>query len=148
LSELYKEINAKYKLALLEDMFHEDAWESWSKFTSEMGGQLVIVGDDLLVTNLKRVERAIKEKSCNALLVKPNQIGTITETFGVVKLAKDAGWKIVVSNRSGETNDWFLADFAVGLGADFVKFGAPSRGERVAKYNRLLSIHRELAVNN
>ena len=103
------------------------------------------MGDDLLTTNAKRLQRAIMEKTCNAILVKPNQVGTVTETLKVIKLARDAGWKIIVSHRGGETNDWFIADFAVGVGADFVKFGAPARGERVAKYNRLTAIEMELA---
>jgi enolase len=109
-----------------------------------MGSDVTIVGDDLLATNKERVQKAIDEKACNAVLVKPNQIGTVTETLSVIKQAKDAGWKIIVSHRSGETNDWFIADFAAGVAADFVKFGAPARGERVVKYNRLLSIDTEL----
>ena len=104
-----------------------------------------MVGDDLLATNPKRVEKAIAEKSCNSILVKPNQIGTVSETIKVIKIARDVGWKIIVSHRSGETNDHFIADFAVGLGAEYCKFGAPSRGERVAKYNRLSAIEIELS---
>ena len=143
LLEYYKTINNQYHLAVLEDPFYEDGWESWKKLTSEFGDQIVIVGDDLLATNPKRVAKAISEKSCNAVLIKPNQIGTITETLSVIKMAREANWKIVVSHRSGETNDTFIADFAVGVGADYVKFGAPARGERVAKYNRLSSIENE-----
>ena len=143
LLEYYKTINNQYHLAVLEDPFYEDGWESWKKLTSEFGNQIVIVGDDLLATNPKRVAKAISEKSCNAVLIKPNQIGTITETLSVIKMAREANWKIVVSHRSGETNDTFIADFAVGVGADYVKFGAPARGERVAKYNRLSSIENE-----
>jgi len=86
----------------------------------------------------------VLEKACNAILIKPNQVGTITETLQVIKAAKDAGFKTIISHRSGETNDWFIADFAVGVGGDYFKFGAPARGERVAKYNRLLSIEKEL----
>ena len=142
--EYYKNLNNQYHLAILEDPFHEDAWDSWKKLYQAMGDQVIIVGDDLLVTNPKRVERAIKEKACNAILVKPNQIGTVTEAMQVIKQAREANWKIIVSHRSGETNDWFIADFAVGVGADYVKFGAPARGERVAKYNRLSSIEVEL----
>lgn len=142
--EYYKTLNNQYHLAILEDPFHEDAWESWAKLNTLLSGQLILVGDDLLATNPKRVEKAIKEKACNAILIKPNQIGTVTETLKVIKMARDVGWKIVVSHRSGETNDWFIADFAVGVGADYVKFGAPARGERVVKYNRLSSIEREL----
>jgi enolase len=109
-----------------------------------MDGSVTVVGDDLLATNPKRVEKAIAEKACNAAVIKPNQIGTITETLNVVKMVKDAGWKVVVSHRSGETNDSFIADFAVGVAADFIKSGAPARGERVAKYNRLSAIETEL----
>jgi enolase len=143
--EYYKNLNNLYKLAILEDPFYEDAWESWKKLYSILGNQLIIVGDDLLATNPKRVERAIKEKACNAVLVKPNQIGTVTEAIKVVKIAREANWKVITSHRSGETNDTFIADFAVGIGSNYVKFGAPARGERVAKYNRLLSIEAELS---
>lgn len=143
--EFYKALNNQYKLALLEDPFHEDAWDSWKKLREVLQEEVLIVGDDLLATNPKRVKKAIEEKSCNAILVKPNQIGTVTETLSVIKMAKDAGWKIIVSHRSGETNDTFIADFAVGVGSEYVKFGAPARGERVAKYNRLLSIEMELS---
>lgn len=148
LLEYYKFINGQYHLELLEDPFHEDAWNSWKKVYQELHDQVTIVGDDLLATSRERVERAIQEKACNAILVKPNQIGTVTETLKVIKQSKDAGWKVIVSHRSGETNDWFIADFAVGVGADYVKFGAPSRGERVAKYNRLSSIEVELLQGN
>jgi enolase len=143
--EYYKSFLDQYKLAIIEDAFAEDAWDSWKRLTAEMSGELIIVGDDLLATNLKRVQKAIQEKSCNAAVIKPNQIGTISETLNVVKIAKDALWKIVVSHRSGETNDSFIADFAVGVAADYVKSGAPARGERVAKYNRLSAIEVELS---
>jgi len=144
LLEYYKAINSQYHLALLEDPLHEDAWDSWKKLYTELSGQVTIVGDDLLVTNPTRVAKAIVEKACDAILVKPNQIGTVTETLKVIKQTRDANWKVIVSHRSGETNDWFIADFAVGVGADFVKFGAPARGERVEKYNRLLTIETQL----
>lgn len=147
LLDYYKYINSQYHLALLEDPFSEDEWESWKKIFTEMQGQVTIVGDDLLATNPERVDRAIKEKACDGILVKPNQIGTISETLRVIKKARDANWKVIISHRSGETNDWFIADFAVGVGGDFVKFGAPARGERVAKYNRLLAIEAELLLN-
>ncbi|OGM10397.1 phosphopyruvate hydratase [Candidatus Woesebacteria bacterium RBG_13_36_22] len=145
LLEYYKYLNSQYHLAEIEDPFHEDAWESWRKLNDAFQGQMTIVGDDLLVTNIERVQKAIAEKSCNAILVKPNQVGTVSETLNVIKVARDAGWKVITSHRSGETNDWFIADFAVGVGSDFTKFGAPARGERVVKYNRLLSIEAELA---
>ena len=145
LLEYYKNINSMYHLALIEDMFQEEAWDSWKKIYQEFQGQVLIVGDDLLATNPERVEKAIKEKACDSILVKPNQIGTVSETLNVIKLSRSANWKIIVSHRSGETNDWFIADFSVGIGSDFVKFGAPARGERVSKYNRLLSIESELS---
>jgi len=143
--EYYKDLNNSYHLALLEDPLDDDAWPGWKSLMATIGDQVIVVGDDLLATNPKRVEKAIAEKSCNAILVKPNQIGTVTETIKVIKQGRDAGWKIIVSHRGGETNDAFIADFAVGVGADYVKFGAPARGERVAKYNRLWSIEGELA---
>lgn len=145
LMDYYKNINSMYHLAILEDMFHEEAWESWNKIYNELQGQVLIVGDDLLATNPERVEKAIKEKACDTLLVKPNQIGTVSETLNVIKLARSANWKTIVSHRSGETNDWFIADFATGVGSEYVKFGAPCRGERLAKYNRLLAIESEIA---
>jgi enolase len=111
-----------------------------------LGGQVIIVGDDLLVTNPQRIKKAVEEKACNAILIKPNQIGTVSETLEVVKIARDANWKINVSHRSGETTDWFIADFAVGVNADYVKFGAPARGERVVKYNRLSAIEQEISM--
>ncbi len=143
--EFYKGLYDQYKLAIIEDPFQEDAWDSWKKLYSTMSDSLTVVGDDLLATNPKRVEKAIAEKACNSGVIKPNQIGTITETLNVIKMVKDAGWKVVVSHRSGETNDSFIADFAVGVAADFIKSGAPARGERVAKYNRLAAIEVELS---
>ena len=142
--EYYKNLNDQYKLAILEDPFHEDSWQSWKNLYTALSNEVLIVGDDLLATSVDRVQKAIAEKACNAILVKPNQVGTVSETLKVVKMSKDAGWKIVVSHRSGETNDEFIADFAIGVGADYVKFGAPARGERVAKYNRLSVIETEL----
>lgn len=144
-SEYYQDLAKQYPLQLLEDPFFEDDWKGWSSLVKALP-MTIIVGDDLLVTNKVRVERAIKEKACNAILVKPNQIGTISETIEVIKTARGAGWKIIVSHRSGETNDDFIADFAVGVGADYTKFGAPARGERVVKYNRLLEIEEELKL--
>jgi enolase len=143
--EFYKGLAEQYKLAIIEDPFQEDAWDSWKKMVEVLSDSVLIVGDDLLVTNPKRVQKAIDEKACNAAVIKPNQIGTLTETLNVVKMVRDAGWKVVVSHRSGETNDSFIADFAVGVAADYIKSGAPARGERVAKYNRLISIEAELS---
>ncbi len=141
--KFYTDLNQQYKLFLLEDGLREDDFASWTKLTQAIGQNTLVIGDDLLVTNKERLLKAIQTKACNAALVKPNQIGTISETVEVIKIAKDAGMSVVVSHRSGETNDDFIADFAVGVGADYVKFGAPARGERVAKYNRLTAIESE-----
>ncbi|HUW21909.1 MAG TPA: phosphopyruvate hydratase [Candidatus Bathyarchaeia archaeon] len=143
LIEYFVDLHQQYPLYLLEDPLNEDDWGNWVRITAEMK-DVFIVGDDLLVTNKGRTQKAVKEKACSAILVKPNQVGTITETIDVVKVAQTAGWKVIVSHRSGETTDDFIADFAVGVGANLVKFGAPARGERVAKYNRLLEIETEL----
>ncbi|HSV94627.1 MAG TPA: phosphopyruvate hydratase [Spirochaetia bacterium] len=142
------DLNKKYGLLSIEDPFDQDAWKDWSDLTASIGKQLMIIGDDLLVTNKKRLEEAIQKNACNAVLIKPNQIGTISETAAVVKLAKKNNYSVIVSHRSGDTDEDFLADFAVGIGADFVKFGAPGRGERVAKYNRLSFIQEYLASKN
>lgn len=139
-----EEMNAKYRLLLLEDALGEDEWEAWTELTTKLGQDVLIVGDDLLATNLTRLERAIKEKTCSAILLKPNQIGSLSEFFAVTALAKKHDIKTIVSHRSGETNDTFISDLAVGIQSDYVKFGAPARGERVAKYNRLLQIEAEL----
>ncbi len=139
LIEFYRDLIAQYPLLSLEDPIFEDDWRSWQRIRKALP-EVMIVGDDLLATNKKRLEEAIKLQACSAILVKPNQIGTIAETIEVIKIARQAGWKIIVSHRSGETEDDFIADFAVGVKADYVKFGAPARGERVAKYNRLLEI--------
>jgi enolase len=139
----YGELNKNYPLFSLEDAFFEDDLHGWQEIVKTLPGTM-IVGDDLLATNKNRVSEMMEKKACNAILVKPNQIGTVAETIEVIKIARGAGWKIIVSHRSGETNDDFIADFAVGVGADYVKFGAPARGERVAKYNRLLAIEEEL----
>lgn len=135
----------KYNLFSVEDGLFEDDWDGWNNLTKQLGKTTVIIGDDLLVTNKKRLEKAIKEKSCNGIIIKPNQIGTLTETLEVIKLARKANFKIVISHRSGETNDDFIADLAVGVGADFAKFGSPARGERVIKYNKLLWLYYKLS---
>ena len=139
--EFYREARNQYPLLLLEDPLYEEDWQGWAKLTSIFSADhTTLIGDDLLCTNLDRVKKAIREKSCDGILIKPNQVGTITETLKVIKAAQEAKWKTNISHRSGETNDSFIADFAVGVGADYVKFGAPARGERVVKYNRLLKI--------
>jgi enolase len=144
LLELYKQIRNLYHVFYIEDPYQEDDTDSWKKITQELGETTKIVGDSLLVTNKDKIQKAIDEKLCNTALIKPNQIGTISETIEVIRLAKNAGWQIVMSHRSGETNDDFIADFAVGVGADYTKFGPPNRGERTAKYNRLLQIDFEI----
>ena len=125
----------------------EDDWEGWEKLISNsqfLISKPLVISDDLTVTNPERIKLAYKKKACNAIIIKPNQIGTITEAIVAAKLAKSFGWKIMVSHRSGETCDDFISDLAVGIGADFIKSGAPARGERVAKYNRLLRIEEEI----
>lgn len=137
------ELTKNYTLLCLEDPLNQDDWESWKKLNKTISTEMYLVGDDLLTTNKERLMRAIKEKACTTILVKPNQIGTITETLEVINIARTNNFNYTISHRSGETNDTFIADFAVGLQSDFVKFGAPSRGERVAKYNRLWQIERD-----
>ncbi|XP_042045975.1 bifunctional enolase 2/transcriptional activator [Salvia splendens] len=144
LKDLYKSFVAEYPIVSIEDPFDQDDWEHYAKMTAECGTQVQIVGDDLLVTNPKRVEKAIKEKSCNALLLKVNQIGSVTESIEAVKMSKQAGWGVMASHRSGETEDTFIADLSVGLSTGQIKTGAPCRSERLAKYNQLLRIEEEL----
>jgi enolase len=134
-----------YPIVSIEDGLAQDDWESWILMTKELGGKIQIVGDDLLVTNPERVRRGIREKACNALLVKLNQIGTLTETIEAVETCHRAGWKAVTSHRSGETEDSTIADLAVALNMGQIKTGAPARSDRVAKYNQLLRIEAELA---
>lgn len=139
-----KDLFTQYKLLIIEDGLSEDDWDHWKELTSEIGKNVLVVGDDLLVTNPERLKKAISEKACTSILLKPNQIGTVSEFMAVATLAKQHDIKTIVSHRSGETNDTSVADLAVGIQSDYVKFGAPARGERVAKYNRLLQIEKEL----
>jgi enolase len=159
LIDFYQSIIQKYPIFSFEDPFEEDDWQGWEtlmsnvldsakrrtsrKVTCQMSNVLII-GDDLTATNLERIKWAEQKKFCNAVIIKPNQIGTISETIEAAKLAKSFGWKIMVSNRAGETEDNFIADLAVGVGADFIKSGALFPKERMAKYNRLLEIEKEL----
>ncbi|CAI0408112.1 unnamed protein product [Linum tenue] len=144
LKDLYKSFATEYPIVSIEDPFDQDDWEHYNKMTSEIGEKVQIVGDDLLVTNPKRVEKAIKDKACNALLLKVNQIGSVTESIEAVKMSKRAGWGVMASHRSGETEDTFIADLSVGLSTGQIKTGAPCRSERLAKYNQLLRIEEEL----
>ncbi len=148
LADFLIDLNKKYNLLSIEDPLDQDDWESWTYINGDLGKQVMLVGDDLLVTNKTRLQEAISKNACNAVLVKPNQIGTISEAVSVVKTAKLHGMSTIASHRSGDTDEDFMADFAVGVGTDFVKFGAPGRGERVSKYNRLLFIEEYLKSKN
>jgi enolase len=134
----------RYPIVSLEDGLGEDDWAGWAELTRRLGSKVQLVGDDVFVTNPRFIERGIEERSANAVLIKLNQIGTLTETIGAIELARSAGWRAMVSHRSGETEDTTIADFVVALGTGQIKTGAPSRSERVAKYNRLLRIEEEL----
>ena len=140
----YKKLISNYPIKSIEDPFAEDDWTSWNKITAEIGNNIQIVGDDLFVTNSKRLKKGIDEKSANSILVKPNQIGTLTETLEVISLAKNADLKTIISHRSGDTEDTFIADLAVATESSQIKTGSLARSERVAKYNRLLRIEEEL----
>lgn len=147
LFNFYQDILKKYPIVFLEDLFAEQDWQAWGLFNQKIGTKakkIFLVGDDLTVTNKTRIEKAIKKRCVGGVIIKPNQIGTVTETIQAVKTAQDSNLRIVVSHRSGDTCDNFISDLAVGVNADFIKSGAPARGERVSKYNRLLKIEREL----
>lgn len=138
--ELYRSLVKEYSLLGIEDPLEQEDLGGWTKLSQALPGSTMVIGDDLVTTNAKRLTQAIEQKSCNAVIVKPNQIGTLTETIELMNLAEKHQITQIASHRSGETNDSFIADFAVGMGAHYAKFGAPDRGERVAKYNRLLEI--------
>ena len=140
----YKKLSSSYPIKSIEDPFAEEDWESWKKITNEIGNKVQIVGDDLFVTNAKRLNKGIKEKSANCILVKPNQIGTLTETLEVISIAKSANFNTIISHRSGDTEDTFIADLASATMSSQIKTGSLARSERVAKYNRLLRIEEEL----
>ena len=142
----YKKLTSSYPIRSIEDPFAEEDWEAWKKITNEIGKDVQIVGDDLFVTNAKRLNKGIKEKSANSILIKPNQIGTLTETMDVVNLAQKNGYKTIMSHRSGDTEDTFIADLAVATNSSQIKTGSLARSERVAKYNRLLRIEEELGI--
>ncbi len=136
-----------YPIISWEDPLAENDWEGFQKFTAQLGDKLDVVGDDLFVTNTQYIKRGIEEKSANSVLIKLNQIGTVTESISAVRMCREAGWKYFISHRSGETEDTFLADFAVAMGGGQLKTGSSSRSERIAKYNRLLEIEQELGKN-
>ncbi len=143
--QLYQTLVKDYGLLGLEDPLDHEDWAGWTELTHVIPESTMIIGDDLITTNAARLKQAIDQKACTAVIVKPNQIGTITETIALLKVAQEHNITTISSHRSGETNDTFIADFAVGLGTTYAKFGAPDRGERVAKYNRLLEIDSYLA---
>jgi enolase len=140
LSDYYFKLIKDYKIISIEDPFFEEDKLAWKNFNKKQNNKINVIGDDLLVTNPKLIKDAIKNKYCNSLLLKVNQIGTLTESLESFSIARKADWKVVVSHRSGETEDTFISDFSYGINSDFIKFGAPSRGERTSKYNRLLEI--------
>lgn len=140
LIDMWENIVTKYPIFSIEDPLDEEDWEGWQKITSVLGNKIRLVGDDLFVTNVKRLERGLKENSANAILIKPNQIGSVSETIKAVQMAKDKGYIAIMSHRSGESEDTTIADLAVGLNTGYIKTGAPCRGERTAKYNQLLRI--------
>ncbi len=142
--DMFEEWIEKYPIVSIEDGLDEEDWEGWKELTSRLGDKVQIVGDDLLVTNIKHIQRAIDEKAVNSVLIKLNQIGSLTETIKAIEMSYQAGWTVMVSHRSGETTDDFIADFAVAMNGGQLKTGAPCRGERVAKYNQLLRIEEDL----
>jgi enolase len=145
--DLQRDWYSKYPIASIEDPLHEDDWDGWVEFTKEFGEEFMVVGDDLLTTNTKRIQKGINERAMNSVLIKLNQIGTVSETLDAIRMSVDNNLKAVISHRSGETNDDFIGDLVIATPAQFCKFGAPSRGERIAKYNRLLKIEEDLKRN-
>ena len=143
----YEELAARYPILSIEDGLHEDDWEGWRRLTAALGSRMQLVGDDIFVTNTDLLARGIRERVGNAILIKPNQIGTLTETLEAVDMAKRAGYRVVVSHRSGETEDATIADVAVACNARQIKTGSLSRSDRTAKYNQLLRIADELGSN-
>jgi len=144
LIQMYVQWVEKYPIIVLEDGLAEDDWDGWKMLYKRLGDRIELVGDDLFVTNVQRIERGITENVANAVLIKLNQIGTLTETIGAIRMAREAGWGAMVSHRSGETVDTFIADFTVAMGTGHLKTGAPCRGERVEKYNQLMRIEEQL----
>jgi len=141
---MYADWVKKYPIVVIEDGLAEDDWDGWKLLNKTIGGKIELVGDDLFVTNVERVARGIRENAANAVLIKLNQIGTLTETIDTIEMARKAGWGAMVSHRSGESVDTFIADFTVAMGTGHLKTGAPCRGERVEKYNQLMRIEEEL----
>ena len=143
LIEFYKDLVSRFEIISIEDPFAKEDWQGFQEIKKELTNT-IIIGDDLTTTNIKRIKEAHSKNTCNGIIIRPNQIGTVSETIEVVRLAKSYDWKIIVSHGSGETMDTFIADLAVGIGADFIKSGSPSQPERMVKYSRLLEIENEL----
>src|SRR3989344_2111246 len=146
LTSKYESLSRSYPIISIEDPFDEESYDDFAELKKRIGRSIQIVGDDLLVTNVERIREAIKRNSCSALLLKVNQIGTVTEALDAAKLAYDSKMQVMVSHRSGETSDSFIADLAVGIGCGQIKSGAPCRSERLAKYNQLLRIEEEIKL--
>jgi enolase len=144
--EYYQKLIEEYPIISIEDGLSEEDWDGWKKLTQTLGNKVQLVGDDLFTTNTTRLMKGINEGVANAILIKPNQIGTVTETISAIRTAQKYGYKVVVSHRSGETEDTFISDLAVGLNAGQIKSGAPTRGERIAKYNQLLRIEEDFTM--
>lgn len=144
----YEKIINEYPIKILEDPLDENDWNSWQSITKVLGNKIKIVGDDIFTTNPQIFKKGIDSKIANAILIKPDQIGTLSETFNTIKIAKSNNYDIVISHRSGETESTFISDLAVGVGAQYIKTGAPNRGERIAKYNQLLRIEEYIRLNN
>lgn len=142
--EYFQKLVDQYPICSIEDGLQEEDWEGWKLLTKTLGDRIQLVGDDLFVTNTKRLKKGIEEGAANSILVKVNQIGTLTESLKAIQMAKDAGYTAVISHRSGETEDTFIADLAVAVNSGQIKTGAPCRSERVAKYNQLLRIEEEM----
>jgi enolase len=140
----FEDLAKKYPILSLEDAVGEDDFDGWQRLTERLSPKLILVGDDLFVTDSNRVREGVEKKIANAVLIKPNQIGTVSETAETVLAAREGGYKTVMSHRSGDTEDTFIADFAVALSCDFIKTGAPARAERTSKYNRLMKIESEI----
>jgi enolase len=146
LVDLYEDWIERYPIISIEDGMAEDDWDGWKLLTERLGPSVQLVGDDLFVTNVARLERGIESEVANSILIKVNQIGTLSETVSTITRAQSAGYSAIISHRSGETDDATIADLTVATGVGMIKLGAPARGERVAKYNRLLAIERELGT--
>lgn len=144
LMDFYKNLIKEFSIISIEDPFSEDDWQGFEEITKDLGREIMIVGDDLTTTNIERIKDAHNKKAINAVLIKLNQIGTVSETIDAINMTKSYGWKVIVSHRSGETTDDFIADLAVGVGADFIKAGSPAKKERMVKYQRVIEIEKEI----